>query len=300
MRPALGLSYLDGAQARAIGFVSARRGGVLVLDVPEVSPAYKAGIRGTLRLKQPPPAAAAATATAATAASADSAASATAAALSSFSNSSSIASSSAPPAAASNSTELQRALGLQQLGDVIQSIDGRRIKTEKDLFQALDKKKVGDQITVQVLRTDILPDMLFDNATDRPPDAVTVEGSLLATAATEAEADSANNNNNATEEVVSGEDLFALGRQRVATLIERGLSRYTVEFQVVLGEKPESPLSSGIGLGRELDGGGGGVGGGGGGGGLPTAPDTAPAPPMVPTRQQSPGPPLLKPIIFEV
>jgi S1-C subfamily serine protease len=45
VRPALGISYLQAKQAKALGINK----GVLVLDVPTDSPAYKAGMRGTRR-----------------------------------------------------------------------------------------------------------------------------------------------------------------------------------------------------------------------------------------------------------
>jgi S1-C subfamily serine protease len=45
IRPVLGISYLESKQARALGIQS----GVLVLDVPEGSPAARAGLRGTRR-----------------------------------------------------------------------------------------------------------------------------------------------------------------------------------------------------------------------------------------------------------
>ena len=45
VRPVLGISYLESKQGRALGI----QNGVLVLDVPESSPAYKAGLRGTHR-----------------------------------------------------------------------------------------------------------------------------------------------------------------------------------------------------------------------------------------------------------
>ena len=44
-RPVLGISYLESKQARVLGIEK----GVLVLDVPTNSPAYKAGMRGTRR-----------------------------------------------------------------------------------------------------------------------------------------------------------------------------------------------------------------------------------------------------------
>lgn len=45
VRPALGISYLQAKQAKALGINK----GVLVLDVPTDSPAYKAGMKGTRR-----------------------------------------------------------------------------------------------------------------------------------------------------------------------------------------------------------------------------------------------------------
>jgi hypothetical protein len=45
VRPVLGISYLESKQARALGIEK----GVLVLDVPVNSAAYKAGLRGTKR-----------------------------------------------------------------------------------------------------------------------------------------------------------------------------------------------------------------------------------------------------------
>eukprot|EP00815_Leptocylindrus_aporus_P006261 CAMPEP_0116063202 /NCGR_PEP_ID=MMETSP0322-20121206/8273_1 /TAXON_ID=163516 /ORGANISM="Leptocylindrus danicus var. apora, Strain B651" /LENGTH=411 /DNA_ID=CAMNT_0003548773 /DNA_START=133 /DNA_END=1368 /DNA_ORIENTATION=- len=45
VRPVLGISFLQSAQARALGV----KRGVLVLDVPPSSPAFKAGMRGTKR-----------------------------------------------------------------------------------------------------------------------------------------------------------------------------------------------------------------------------------------------------------
>ncbi len=45
VRPILGISYLESKQARALGIDR----GVLVLDVPTNSPAFKSGMRGTRR-----------------------------------------------------------------------------------------------------------------------------------------------------------------------------------------------------------------------------------------------------------
>ncbi len=45
VRPILGISYLESKQARALGIGR----GVLVLDVPQGSPAEKAGLKGTRR-----------------------------------------------------------------------------------------------------------------------------------------------------------------------------------------------------------------------------------------------------------
>lgn len=47
VRPVLGISFLESKQARALGIEK----GVLVLDVPTDSPAYKAGMRGTRRME---------------------------------------------------------------------------------------------------------------------------------------------------------------------------------------------------------------------------------------------------------
>jgi S1-C subfamily serine protease len=38
------------------------------------------------------------------------------------------------------------------LGDVITKIDGHEIKLQRDLFEALDEKRPGDKIKVEVLR----------------------------------------------------------------------------------------------------------------------------------------------------
>ena len=141
---------------------------------------------------------------------------------------------------------MQRALGLEQLGDVIQYIDGARIKNEKDLFQVLETKSIGDRVTVTVLRTDLLPDhkQLIDSSSPN-----------------EAKDNNALNHSDSGEEKVStvanleqvtDEEMLSLARQKAAELIERGVSRYSVDVTVTLGEKPESPLSSGIGLGREV------------------------------------------------
>lgn len=45
VRPVLGISYLESKQARALGIEK----GVLVLDVPTNSAAFKAGMKGTRR-----------------------------------------------------------------------------------------------------------------------------------------------------------------------------------------------------------------------------------------------------------
>ena len=216
VRPALGLSYLDGAQARAIGFVGAKRGGVLVLDVPPESPAAQGGIHGTLRLG---------------------------------SNSTS---NYQPPLGVGkggdqgSGNEVQRVLGLEQLGDVIQYIDGARIKNEKDLFQVLETKSIGDRVTVTVLRTDLLPDhkQLIDSSS---PNEVKDNNALSRSDSGEEKVSPL-----ANLEQVTDEEMLSLARQKTAELIERGVSRYSVDVTVTLGEKPESPLSSGIGLGREV------------------------------------------------
>mmetsp|Transcript_36617 Transcript_36617/g.56263 ORF Transcript_36617/g.56263 Transcript_36617/m.56263 type:complete len:163 (-) Transcript_36617:853-1341(-) len=48
VRPVLGISYLESQQARPLGI----RKGVMVLDVPTTSPAYKAGLKGTRRTEE--------------------------------------------------------------------------------------------------------------------------------------------------------------------------------------------------------------------------------------------------------
>jgi len=45
VRPVIGISYLESRQAKALGITK----GVLILDVPTASPAFKAGLRGTKR-----------------------------------------------------------------------------------------------------------------------------------------------------------------------------------------------------------------------------------------------------------
>lgn len=45
VRPVLGISYLESKQARSLGIER----GVLVLEVPTSSPAFKAGLKGTRR-----------------------------------------------------------------------------------------------------------------------------------------------------------------------------------------------------------------------------------------------------------
>jgi len=93
VRPVLGISYLESKQARALGIEK----GVLVLDVPVNSPAYKAGMKGTRRTES----------------------------------------------------------GLIEIGDIIVKIEGFKIKTEADLFQALETFKAGDVVKVTVNRPDM-------------------------------------------------------------------------------------------------------------------------------------------------
>jgi len=45
VRPVIGISYLESKQAKALGITK----GILILDVPASSPAYRAGLRGTRR-----------------------------------------------------------------------------------------------------------------------------------------------------------------------------------------------------------------------------------------------------------
>ena len=40
------------------------------------------------------------------------------------------------------------------LGDIILSVDGKKVKTASDLYRALDKKAVGEILDVEVLRGD--------------------------------------------------------------------------------------------------------------------------------------------------
>jgi S1-C subfamily serine protease len=47
VRPVIGISYLEKQQAKALGISK----GVLILDVPSGSPAYRAGLRGTRRME---------------------------------------------------------------------------------------------------------------------------------------------------------------------------------------------------------------------------------------------------------
>lgn len=38
------------------------------------------------------------------------------------------------------------------LGDIIVGIDGRAVRLQRDLFEALDEKRPGDTVTVEVTR----------------------------------------------------------------------------------------------------------------------------------------------------
>lgn len=38
------------------------------------------------------------------------------------------------------------------LGDIIVGLDGRTIKLQRDLFEALDEKRPGDTVSVDILR----------------------------------------------------------------------------------------------------------------------------------------------------
>merc|ERR1712176_1247924 len=83
IRPIIGISYLESKQAYALGI----KNGVLVLDVPINSAAYKAGLRGTRRSPE----------------------------------------------------------GLIEIGDIV-------INTETNLFEALEKYKPGDRVSITVNR----------------------------------------------------------------------------------------------------------------------------------------------------
>jgi len=89
-RPALGISYVAAAQARAMGVTT----GVLVLDVPSGSSAAKAGLRGSYR----------------------------------------------------------DAGGDIVLGDVITAINGDSVRSDLDLFRAIDKFSPGERVSVEVAR----------------------------------------------------------------------------------------------------------------------------------------------------
>ena len=42
--------------------------------------------------------------------------------------------------------------GRLRLGDIIVGIDGKPVKLQRDLFEALDEKRPGDRVEVEVLR----------------------------------------------------------------------------------------------------------------------------------------------------
>lgn len=48
--------------------------------------------------------------------------------------------------------------GIIELGDVITQIDDTAIKEEKELFNVLNSKQVGQEIKLKVLRTDVTPE----------------------------------------------------------------------------------------------------------------------------------------------
>jgi len=89
-RPAIGISYMSAAQARALGVDY----GVLVLDVPSGSLAAEAGLKGSYR---------------------------------------------------SSSGEVV-------LGDVITAVNRDAVKTDLDLFRAIDKYAPGETVTLTVAR----------------------------------------------------------------------------------------------------------------------------------------------------
>jgi len=98
VRPVLGISFLETKQARAFGISN----GVLILNVPEGSPAAKAGLKGTRRTES----------------------------------------------------------GLIQIGDIIVKVNDTLIRSENDLFTALEDQKVGDVIDVTVNRVKAKDDEL--------------------------------------------------------------------------------------------------------------------------------------------
>ena len=89
VRPVLGITIAPPQTLRQLG-----EEGVLILDVPKGTPAFKAGLRGTYR----------------------------------------------------------DAGGRVVLGDVIKGVDGHRVRTQRDLFEALDERRPGDKIQVDVSR----------------------------------------------------------------------------------------------------------------------------------------------------
>lgn len=91
LRPAIGISYLEAARSKSLGIQS----GILVLDAPEGSAAYDAGVKGTRRTPD----------------------------------------------------------GGVELGDIIIGIDNDKIENEADLFKAVEKHKVGDVVTLKLLRS---------------------------------------------------------------------------------------------------------------------------------------------------
>lgn len=48
----------------------------------------------------------------------------------------------------------RRGLGGIMAGDVIIAVDGKPVKRANDLASALDQKKVGDQVTLRIIRSD--------------------------------------------------------------------------------------------------------------------------------------------------
>lgn len=89
-RPIIGVTYVDSTQARFLGINK----GILILNVPDGSPASKAGLKGTKRSPD----------------------------------------------------------GNIVLGDIIVAIDNDAVKNEADLFKAIEKHNINDEVTVKVIR----------------------------------------------------------------------------------------------------------------------------------------------------
>lgn len=107
-RPIIGVTYVDSSQARFLGV----NRGILILNVPDGSPASKAGLRGTTRASD----------------------------------------------------------GNIVLGDIIVAIDNDPVKNEADLFKAIEKHEINDEVTVKVIRMANLDELAKQSASDDDSD----------------------------------------------------------------------------------------------------------------------------------